>query len=111
MRALVHQSWFVDPIDVNDPPPIVIYHIPGVSDYVFFMRQDASSLNLLTVPDPKEKSAEELDEVTPHVVTGTIEVDLAVADSGQTEWAESLRSAFKRGEKGGRGHDSSAASR
>ncbi len=75
LRAWVHIASYIDPIDVNDPPPIVIYHLPGLSDYVFFMRHEATRLS-----GPPQEVLELLRDEPESVATGAIEVDLALAE-------------------------------
>ena len=93
LRVLLMVALYVDPIDVNDPPPVAIYHIPGVEDYIFFMRQEASRLSDRKAPEVVRQTEESKPEPT-----GTIEVDLAVADeSAQTALIRELRGLSSKG--------------
>jgi|GEM_PF-1331878 len=73
LREWVHRSFYVDPIDVEAPPPVGIFAIPGVEDFLFFARQDVTDEREgRTKPEPP---AEEPVRVQP----GAIDVRLSVA--------------------------------
>jgi hypothetical protein len=40
LRLLVHQSWFLEPIDLTAPPPLRLYEAPDNTSYVLFMREE-----------------------------------------------------------------------
>jgi hypothetical protein len=75
LRWLVHQSWFLEPIDLLDPPPIRIYEAPENPDYLLFLR-DERQVEAPVTPEPPPPPEP---GTTPK--TGRMNIDVIQSDS------------------------------
>ncbi len=85
VRSVVHESFYVDPIDLSAPPPLKLYIVEDKPDYLLFFRDDV-------LPTPAPGPAAPADEPQPEVVDpGNILATLVVDDSKVIELLAGLR--------------------
>jgi hypothetical protein len=72
LRRIVHDSWYADPIDLTDPPPILIYRSAEHADYILFARGERQPAAVVEPPAEPDDST---------VKTGTFVVDLSIENA------------------------------
>lgn len=79
VRILVHQSLFLEPIDLSAPPPIRVYESPAGPDYVLFVRGERRTEGFVPGADLEEPEAPPPAEPpTPQPQTGSIIADVTL---------------------------------
>jgi hypothetical protein len=89
LRLLVHQSWFLEPIDLSAPAPLRLYQAPQSVDYLLFVRRERRPVEPSGPPPPPEPGT------TPS--TGRINVDVDVSEALKSSAA--VRTLLPVGEK------------
>jgi hypothetical protein len=90
LRLLLHQSWFLEPIDLLDPPPIQIYAAPK-GEYVLFVRGEAQAEAEVALPEPEPAPEDE----TPAPPTRTGDISITVKAPERVRDSERALSALK----------------
>ncbi len=67
LRLWVQQSWYIDPIDLNDPPRVHLYADPAAPGYLLFVRGE--KVVVTPTPDPTPG---------PTPTTGQLNVDVSL---------------------------------
>lgn len=75
LRLLMHQSWYLEPIDLTNPPPMRLYSVPESPDYLLFVRHERPQATSVVPEGPGQP------DMTSR--SGRIIIDLVAGEEGQ----------------------------
>ncbi len=73
LRRLIHDSWFIEPIDLYDEPKVRIYESAQMPGYLLFVRAEKEPELLSSADEPMSE------EPSPVSQPGSIEIDLVAS--------------------------------
>ena len=88
LRLLMHQSWFLEPVDLTVPPPLRIYEAPGHTDYLLFVRRERQ-------PQPTQPDTTPAPAPTPS--TGQINIEMDIREALRS--SDEIATLFGQGRK------------
>jgi hypothetical protein len=88
LRLLIQQAWFLEPVDLANPPPLRLYEVPDNPDYVLFVRRERRF-------EPEKPQVPPEPGTTPS--TGRIDIEVDVSEALKS--SEAVRLLFTPGKR------------